>query len=272
MLIMIPTMGRVDRQITYDHLPNQLRCCTFLICPPDETPKHTERGRKALSCFENGIAQTRDFIIRQAAFMTYDKVIMLDDDLTFLIRKTTDPADWHLRNATEGEIIDMMNWVWNNTNEEYPQVGVSVRQGNNNMKELTVVNTRCIRVYCYHVPTIQKENLRLTDFGDTTVMEDFAMTLHLLTRGYKNKVSAYWASSDVRSQMPGGCSQYRTAEVQKRSAEHLAKTFPGLVSVVQKKTKHAWEGMPRAEDGLVVRYDVMVQWKKAYAQSQRTPA
>jgi hypothetical protein len=45
--------------------------------------------------------------------------------------------------------------------------------------------------------------------------------------------------------------------MQKRCAEELAASFPDFVTVVEKTTKTTWKEFP-------TRFDVRVQWKKAY--------
>ena len=61
----------------------------------------------------------------------------------------------------------------------------------------------------------------------------------------------------------GGCSTYRTMELQGAAAEKLAAKHHPFVKVVIKKTKTAWGGAERK--------DVIVQWKKAYQSADNYP-
>jgi hypothetical protein len=57
----------------------------------------------------------------------------------------------------------------------------------------------------------------------------------------------------------GGCSTYRTAEMQAEAARRLAELHPNFVKVVTKKSKDtstSWKNMKE-------RVDVIVYWRKA---------
>ena len=58
------------------------------------------------------------------------------------------------------------------------------------------------------------------------------------------------------SNKDGGCSTYRTYEIQAAAAEKMARLWPDFVKVVEKKVK-GWGPMS-------IRKDIRVQWKKAY--------
>lgn len=90
------------------------------------------------------------------------------------------------------------------------------------------------------------------------VMEDFDVTLQLLRLGYENMVLFEWAWGQPSSNAPGGCSAYRTYEVQKAGAEGLAALHPDYVTPVQKPSKN-WRGFDH-------RWDVKVRWKAALAE------
>jgi hypothetical protein len=91
-------------------------------------------------------------------------------------------------------------------------------------------------------------------------MEDFDVTLQLLRKGHRNAVLNQWAQDQGTSNAPGGCSTYRTPEVQAAGAYGLQKLHPDFVTVVDKETKQAWGGG--------VRKDVRIAWKKALESSR----
>ena len=93
------------------------------------------------------------------------------------------------------------------------------------------------------------------DFTNSTVMDDFEVTLALLCRGYPNGVLNTYAQNQKSSNAPGGASLYRTLGMHKAAAEKLASRYPQFVRTVEKTTKTAWNGATRT--------DVIVQWKKA---------
>ena len=90
-------------------------------------------------------------------------------------------------------------------------------------------------------------------------MEDFDVTLSLLELGYPNRITYKYAWGQGRSGDDGGCSLYRTSEMQKNAAIRLAEFHPRTVKVVNKRSKTKWGGLDSE-----VRVDVIVNWKKAF--------
>jgi hypothetical protein len=65
-----------------------------------------------------------------------------------------------------------------------------------------------------------------------------------------------WCNNQAEgSSADGGCSTYRTPELQAQAARLLAELHAPYVKVVEKETKTAWGGGTRT--------DVMIQWKRA---------
>lgn len=260
MNIYIPTIGRIDKQITWDQLTPVLREKTVLVCPANEALEHQALGRNVLICPENGIGRTRQWIVDQAQ---EQHLAMVDDDLIFLKRK--DPWAWNLRRILDEDVEEMFTWV-ETMLESYPQVGVSARQGNNRHFPVDLVTcTRVMNFHAYDVHVLRRIGARFIDpsVPSNTVMEDFHLTLTLLESGYENALITDYAWDQTASNAKGGCSTYRTAEVQKASAHLLAQRHPGLVRVVEKETKGGWAGIASSEGG-GTRTDVVISWKKAY--------
>jgi hypothetical protein len=88
------------------------------------------------------------------------------------------------------------------------------------------------------------------------LMEDFDLILQVLTKGHRVLTYSKIVYEQVGSNTAGGCSIFRTKELQEEAAKELHKAFPEFVKLVEKKTKHSWQGQSRL--------DVVVQWKKAY--------
>jgi hypothetical protein len=136
--------------------------------------------------------------------------------------------------------------------------GFACREGANRVTSPHIVNTRILRVLGYNRKILAKENIT---FGRVQVMEDFDVALRLLRAGYPNCILNHVAHNQKGSGAAGGCSTYRTPQVQAQAAHVLAALHPGYVKVVEKTTKTAWGGGTRT--------DVNIQWKKAYAESNR---
>lgn len=176
---------------------------------------------------------------------------MLDDDLVFYKRRIDDPTKFETANSLQ---IEDMFFCLESALDEYAMVGVAPREGANRNTERYQFNTRLMRVLGFRLDVLSKEDIR---FDKLPVMEDFCATLQLLTRGYDNLMLNNWCHNQFGSNTSGGCSSYRTPEVQRAAAEGLAAMFPEFVTVVKKTTKTAWGGGER--------YDVRVAWKQARA-------
>jgi hypothetical protein len=176
---------------------------------------------------------------------------MVDDDLYFYHRRSDDATK--LREITPIELqlafADMDTMLRNHA----PHVGFASREGANRSTDNLLWNTRIMRVLGYHAGLLKTHNIR---FDEMEVMEDFHVALSLLERGHENVILNKYAHNQAGgSGAVGGCSHFRTPELQARNAHRLAELHPGVVSVTKKQTKGAWGGGERT--------DVTVYWKKA---------
>lgn len=194
------------------------------------------------------VAHTRDYIIHD--MNGDDDVLMLDDDLDFAARREDDPTKF--RQMTSDDIGKMLQTIEDGL-DRVPHVGIGPREGGNRNTEDYLWNTRIMRVLGYQRSYLRK---KLITFSPLVVMEDFHVSLQILENGQDIMVCNNWVSNQHGgSGAAGGCSAYRTPQVQTDAANMLAARHPGVVRVVQKATKTAWGGGTRT--------DVVVQWKKA---------
>lgn len=199
------------------------------------------------------LAHTRDHIIHDMP--GDDHVVFMDDDLRFAVRREDDrskfrpPQPGDLQNMLRAIDLSLLNC---------PMVGIGAREGGNRVTEPYVENSRIMRVLAFRRSYLREHCMT---FSPLVVMEDFHINLQILRSGGRTCICNDWVSDQVGgSDAPGGCSVYRTPQVQTDSANLLAKLHPGFVKVVEKK---GWQGQG-------TRTDVMVYWKKAYASSQRS--
>lgn len=262
MLLFIPSMGRSDRVITVRTLPRRwLRRC-WLVVPEREAEEYRQAHLASAvnilgvpDCLK-GIHNTRQFI---TDFCPEKYCFQLDDDMSFVRRLPKWRPDWAKFDETfqshdaekVGEIFDLMEGML----RTYRHVGISARQGNNHVKEREwKLVTRMNNAYGHDVDVLEDLGIR---WDRLEVMEDFYVTLSLLTAGYPNAVNVDYAWNQRGSGAVGGCSSYRNNEVQDRCARELHRLFPEYVTVVTKKSKSSWQGMEE-------RTDVRIQWKKAF--------
>jgi hypothetical protein len=200
------------------------------------------------------IAPTRQYILDNLVGED-EPFCMVDDDLLFFKRRDDDRTK--LRDLQSGELlhafIEMERILRGCEDSRVAHVGFAAREGANRNTEEYLYNTRIMRVLGYSSGPLKEHGIR---FDEMEVMEDFHVALSLLERGYDNMVMNEFAHNQAGgSGAVGGCSHFRTPELQAANAHKLAELHPGVVKVTKKVTKGAWGGGERT--------DVTVYWKKA---------
>lgn len=255
MKIYIPSMGRPYNQVTLKNIPKKWRKTTCLVVPQKEYEEYSsvaEEYNVSIVCPPKnikGIAKTRQYILDVCNERT---CLMLDDDMDFCYRE--DMGSPKLTTIDNDNDMNKMLSIIERLLKKHPMVGISARQGNNHIDEEVRIASRMMNAYAFDVPVLRKLGIK---FGRLEVMEDFDVTLQLLERGIANAVIYKYCWNQRRSGAKGGCSSYRTAEMQESAAKKLKTLHPDFVEVVEKNSKSAWNGME-------VRTDVKIQWRKAY--------
>jgi hypothetical protein len=255
MKIYIPTRGRIDKQTTLENLPSALREQAVLVVDAAEKDAHFERYG------ENNVLvapETCDSIgkVRQAIIDYHDpkkdgdKLIMLDDDLGFNMRRTDIRSKF--LPATDESVIEGFALV-STLLDEHCHGGIRARQMSQDAPDIEF-NCRTLRALAYNAAVLKKHNIK---FDRLIVMEDFDVTLQLLRLGLSNFNISTIIQGQSTSNAPGGCSLYRDHERQAQGAHGLAALHPDFVKVRTKKTN--WTGWGSDE-----RTDVTISWKRAY--------
>ena len=249
MHIYIPTLARADKQITLRSIPKSWLSRThFVVCKNEVEEYKKKHDVDVMSVAELGTAPARQHIIDNA----HGKyVLMLDDDMTFSFRK--EDSSIKLTRCTEKDIMDMFQLLYSWLEEGFVHVGVSQRGGNNYVLEEYKENTRMNNAYAYNVEEFRKTPAKFRLTG----MEDFDVTLTLLEQGLPNRVTYKYCWDQKGSGTEGGCSVYRTYQMQKKVAHKLYKLHPNLVRIVSKESKTGWKSL-----GSTQRIDVDVLWHK----------
>jgi hypothetical protein len=231
-------------------LPPEIREQVILVVPKEEVKSYQVYKLPVLAMEVSGIGATRQAICDFAYGKGDAKVLMLDDDLTFAIRRTDETSKF--RTPTDDELGLVFSEV-SNLLDDYIHVAISPREGGNRRTDRYVMNTRALRALAYRTDVLL--DLKI-DFRHMELMEDFYVQLSLLTRGYPHMSINWMVQNQGGSNSAGGCSTYRTMEKQSAAARRLQEIFPDFVNVVKKKTATAWQGRERE--------DVIIQWKAAY--------
>lgn len=273
MLIVIPSAGRARRQVTLRSLKTAgVLKETVLVVPAKD-----ELGYMNLTGYDGvriiylpeqwaGIAKTREWILTKMPRDGHRFIAMLDDDMDFCWRPVVDEPKLETIKDKD-RMVAMLNTLVFWLSSGFVHVGISARQGNNNkfydddhLYGLHAYRdaTRMMNAYAYDTVALDALIERsAVQLGRVPVMEDFDLTLQLLRAGYPNRVSFEYCWNQRLSGAEGGCSTYRTAEMQAAAAGALAGLHPEFVKVVP-KTSASQKG------AMATRIDVNVQWRKAY--------
>ena len=266
MKIYIPSASRFSAQSILvgpvaDFSPLARQLTTYVV-PNDQVANYHStleqtgllaEGVSVVGCGAQGIAATRHWIGSQCQERGEEKFAMVDDDVRFVRRAQPDATG--LVKCVPADVDDMWRCVINQL-DAYAHVGVSARQGNNNMGvgrwyEVVEENTRTLRVLCYRTKDFLK-----AQHGRVAVMEDFDVNLQLLRMGLPNINLGWWSQDQKMTNAPGGCSTYRSHQLHEDSAHKLAELHSPFVSLRQKVNKTGGEFGTRTE--------VTIYWKKAF--------
>lgn len=261
MRIIIPTRGRVGKQTTFSNLPKTLRDKTTIVCPAREA-KQFRSLRSDWDILEQEnpdftIAQKRKWIVEWARKQGHDRVIMLDDDMYFFVKRTDDVG--LLRKAESDDVQNWFGELFGVLGPDIPHVGAHSRMGSQSWTPGWRVG-RCMYLLGYYLPVV----LENAEFGRIETREDMDVTLQLLRAGYPCAVTTTFVTEQLggwgsgRKTDVGGCHGQRTVESSNADADRLAELHPGLVRVVEKKYK---DSVPRRE--------VVCSWEKALQEGQQ---
>ncbi|TXH56343.1 MAG: hypothetical protein E6Q97_06555 [Desulfurellales bacterium] len=198
----------------------------------------------------SGIAFARQAVIDWAIDAGHEKVLMLDDDLYFYTRYKEGSTD--LRKSLPGEISNAL-LVLSSALDTYAHVTMGPRQFQQAKPNPAYENVRANNVHGYRPQVLREHGIR---FADMECMEDYHVTLSLMECGFPNY--GYWGVvwNQKQSGGAGGCSTYRDAAMQERSAKRLEALHPKTVKAVIKRSE-------TGRGAMGTRWDVSVRWKDA---------
>ena len=263
MKVYIPTYKRLDRQPTATALV-AAGVNVALVVRPEEAPQAVETLQNlckmgpgsvtmhTLPATVTNIGQTRQWIMEHA---TEEVVIMMDDDLAFACRGKRSDNPLYLSPCDNDDVYEMVEWMNWSVDRHCCLAGISAREGNNRKPNRFETCARMMRAWAIHRATFFDIGAR---FDNLPCIEDFDVILHFLVNGYENIINNTYTTNQAGSNASGGCSTYRTIDVQANAARALQAKYPGIVKAVEKTTKGAWGGGTRT--------DVNIQWKKAFKQ------
>ena len=249
-IIYIPSKERSESLRTLVSIPQYRLPSVRVVVHDSEYAKYSESlgSDMVVATPAVGIANVRQWVLENAE---NEYPLFMDDDMDFGWRDEEGKIHKAGTEEVEGMLLLLESWL----EEGFVHVGVSQRAGNNRCEEAFTEISRMNNIYAYNAKKALAAGGR---FDRLQVMEDFDMTLTLLRAGLPNRVTFNYCWGQQKSGAAGGCSTYRTFEVQREAAFRLSQLHPGLVRVAGKRSKTEWEGIGGS------RVDVQIAWKKAY--------
>lgn len=249
MNLYIMTRGRVGKQYTLNRLPESLRKKTWLVTPIDECDKHDFSAIGVPSYVDNYSKKVQyilDGFPKHEGFND-EKAVILDDDLVFSRKEGKS-----LKTIYDPMLLTPLFEQMEALLDTYPLVGVHPRQMGQDANPPYVENGRII--------CIQGINRRLignVKVDQYPILADVVLNCTLLARGQKNALITTYFQDHGPCHAPGGCSIYRTPDMQRAAVDYLSSRFSGYVKGVERRPKVAkWMGD--------VRYDYTCQWKRLH--------
>lgn len=258
-LYAITTLGRCADQRTLVRLTPEIRDRLVLVVQEHEYQEHYDMwsphvmGVVALPPEINKLGATRRWVYETARDSGFDAVVMMDDDLDFLIRE--DPEDWPLTATTPEQLNQMFREVEEKLAEGYMHVSVSGREGNNRTMSYGEECVRYMRLLAYRT-----NHARCIEHGRIDGMSDFDVNLQLLRAGCPSYVFYRYAQGQPGTQTAGGISSDRTHEKHEREVDFMVREHGPFVSKRLKVNKSGGD--------FGTRHEVTVMWKNVYEASQ----
>jgi hypothetical protein len=249
MKIYIPTKGRIKNQLTLENLPPTLYVEAILVCPPSEVNRMRQNYDHVEILAQPdegmGIAEKRKWIVDQCP---EDKMVMLDDDLRFAVRREDDPGKF--RKADPDDILRAFQELEEILSEAVPHAGFAVRGmgiGDSAREGGWQEAKRMVYTLGYYLPIVRY----WAEMGRVQTHEDIDVTMQLLSMGFPNKVNHSFVT-DQKFGSEGGCSKERTIAINDEDCLKLVEFHPDYITTEQKDYK---DSPPRLE--------VRCQWQKA---------
>jgi hypothetical protein len=268
--IFIPTVNRVDAQITFKNLPDELKKKVVMVVQAWERPKYSydceylvlpdtsEYHFSDTYC----IARTRKLIYEAGQNMKY---ALLDDDIEFVRRNAkyfgdSSNMEKSKRKSTNSDIIEMFDlfdrWL---DDPDVTVCGCSFVQFPPR-KERYYNNSSMSSVYWINGNDFN-QLLPKMDLTSVKVFEDVCFLLSLLVNGYGNRVSSEFVYNNISISKKNYTSTIwdsQTAEQTTKDHQYLEKLFPGIFQIKYDESGN------RVQGGFRNVGKTQINWKKAY--------
>jgi hypothetical protein len=274
--IFIPTVNRVDNQITYNLLPDELKKRVVMVVQAWERPQYNydceylvlpDIKQYHFSDYYC-LPKTRRFIYEMGKDIKY---CVLDDDLNFHRRNTKyfggeDNMEKSKRVATSQDILEMFELydIWL---DEDTVTCCGCSHIENPPSDKFYVNNSSLGSALWLNGKHFKDDLYKWDLTSIRVMEDTHFLLTLLTNGYGNRVSSEFCFSNMsvlKKSMESTVWDTQTFEQTHNDHKKIEERFPKYFKILYN------EDGTRVEGGFRNYGKVKVSWSKAYKKDTPT--
>ena len=258
MQLFIPTYRRLEKQTTWNLLPEWLKQQTLLVVHPDEADEHRNRGRRILICpVQGSISRVREWIVKGAKKRGISKIGLLDDDITYLSYSIR-PRDhmpgmpWNIQ-AEDDDWHAALDWVVDNL-EEVPIVGWGQRIS----VPMDIDINSPFRLLWSQFMNLDILPVNEIDWGFVEYSSDFSLLLQLIELGYTNRLSNRYRLIAGTTQSNGGCEAAgRNRKKHNVSIQKLIDRYPRYV-------RRSYKLSGQGPEWIKVR----IYWKKFYQDVQ----
>jgi len=249
--VYIPTKGRKNSSLkTIKQILTYSDIKPIIICPKEEVNRFKIYDLSIKAIDKKYLGQVWQYILENCPT---PGVIIIDDDLRFCVRYLG-IHDW-LEQIQNKELNEMFNWMSNQLDVGFVHGAISIRKGNHFVEEDFRDCTNAKDCLYFNRDVLLAENIRLDRLK---TMQDFDITLQLLSKGYPNRVGYNWCCDQIDPTAEGGTTLYRTPKVQKEAAYQLAEIWPRIINVVKKKARNKSNIYGNE------RYDVRIAWRRCW--------
>lgn len=241
----IPTLGRIDKQVTYNNLPQKYQAMTTFVVQAHEYAEMREKypGQVLVLPAEiNRLAPTREWIFNQ--FNT-TRHFVFDDDLTFIVKQPNpNPGSiWLTHKFTEQDFDDAFALFnkWMDEGIIYGNFQTTTIMPNVKRWPFADCGRTMTNVF-YDGEKVPRD----LQWNRAELADDLDVNLQLLTQGFKNRVSTKYLVMPSPTQAKGGCEAYRTLDVHNAAQQRLAELWPDYVKIKEKLVKTGpWAGLTK---------------------------
>jgi hypothetical protein len=250
----IPTLGRLHNQITYNNMPQSVQARTRFVVQQHEAAEAIslfgESRVDVLPSTINRIGPTRQWIWER--YRGTDHAVF-DDDIKVTHRG--DDKKYSLSGEAEWELLESTIDQWHAENIHICALGTTWAPPPPNPY---ADNGRIMTNWWFS----SRLNVDM-DWTRVPAGEDLDVVLQTLTQRIKNRISYDFLASVGGTNSAGGCSTWRDVEVHNASQRKLAELWPDFVRTREKEVKSGpWKGQKKI--------NVTLFCKRAYESSVKT--